>query len=247
MVTLWGLNPSLRAKATDKIKIVTVAPGVTWTSILDCQCSGAIQSGTPAIAMTESQGDTRGCHAIHNMQFWWRYRYSILINQKKKKKNLTRTQLYREWLMTGFHYYMSKSSGDGMHRTNFESETNELLKTQSAVSPFMTLCTPVLTCAHMTPLVEKEFGLLISAHFTSISVDSSWLYCKESGNQLQESWGGVLNWEVGDGMRVGASGSQQGKEQPSLAKHYKPYHCSPSVRKIYSISSALGITRDQVK
>lgn len=168
-------------------------------------------------------------------------------NQSEKKKNLTRTQLYREWLMTGFHYYMSKSSGDGMHRTNFESETNELLKTQSAVSPFMTLCTPVLTCAHVTPLVEKEFGLLISAHFTSISVDSSWLYCKESGNQLQESWGGVLNWEVGDGMRVGASGSQQGKEQPSLAKHYKLYHCSPSVRKIYSIPSALGITRDQVK
>lgn len=61
----------------------------------------------------------------------------------------------------------------GTHRTNCELEINELLKTQSAVPPFMTLCMRVLTCAHVTPLVEKEFGLLISAHFTSISVDSS--------------------------------------------------------------------------
>jgi hypothetical protein len=36
--------------------------------------------------MTESQGDTRGCHTFHNMQFWWRYGYFILINQEKKKK-----------------------------------------------------------------------------------------------------------------------------------------------------------------
>lgn len=54
-----------------------------------------------------------------------------------------------------------------------EPEINELLKTQSAVPPFMTLCMRVLTCTHVTPLVEEEFGLLISAHFTSISVDSS--------------------------------------------------------------------------
>lgn len=39
---------------------------------------------SPAIAMTESLGDTRGCHTIHNMQFWYRHRGSLLINQKKK-------------------------------------------------------------------------------------------------------------------------------------------------------------------
>lgn len=221
-----------------------MAPGVTWTSILDCQCSGAIQSGTPAIAMTESQGDTRGCHAIHNMQFWWRYRYSILINQKKTSPGLSYTEsdLWQDFTTT-----WARAVAGGTHRTNCEPEINELLKTQSAVPPFMTLCTCVLTCAHVTPLVEKEFGLLISAHFTSISVDSSWLYCKENGNQLQESWEGVFNWEVGDGMRAGAPGSKQGKEQPSLAKHYKLYHCSPSVRKIYSITSPHRITRGQMK
>lgn len=78
--------------------------------------------------------------------------------------------------MTGFHYHVSKSCGDGTHKTNSEPEINELLKTQSAVSPFMTSCTHVLTCTHVTPLVEKEFGLLISPHFASTSVDSSWLY-----------------------------------------------------------------------
>lgn len=232
MVTLWGLNPSLRAKATDKIKIVTVAPCVTWTSILDCQCSGAIQSGTPAIALTESQGDTRGCHTIHNMQFWWRHRYSILINQKKK---LTGAQIHRDWLMTGFHYHMSKSSGDGTHKTNLEPKINELLKTQSAVSPFVTLRMHVLMCTHVTPLVDKEFGLLISSHFTSVSVDSSWLYWKQNGNQRWKSWEGVLIWEVGGGVRARALASKEGEDQPSLVKRYKLYHCSPSARKIYSV------------
>lgn len=75
--------------------------------------------------------------------------------------------------MTGFHYHMSKSSGDGTHKTNLEPKINELLKTQSAVSPFVTLRMHVLMCTHVTPLVDKEFGLLISSHFTSVSVDSS--------------------------------------------------------------------------
>lgn len=145
MVALWGLNPSPRAKATDKIKIVTVAPSVTWTSILDCQCSDAIQSGTPATAMTESQGDTRGCHTIHNMQFWSSHRYSILINQEN-----SRGLGYRDWLMTGFHWNMSKSRGDGTYKEPWthSSKTNELFKTQCAGFQFMTVCMHIFWHAH---------------------------------------------------------------------------------------------------
>lgn len=58
VVTLWGLNPSPRAKATDKIKIVTIAHGVTRASIPECQCSGAIRSGTLATAVTAARADT---------------------------------------------------------------------------------------------------------------------------------------------------------------------------------------------
>lgn len=100
--------------------------------------------------------------------------------EKKTKKQLTRTQIYRDWLMRGFHYHMSKGCGDGTHKTNLRPEINELLRcSQSAASPFMSWLTYVLPCAHVTSLVDEKFGLLISSHFTSISIDSSWLHWKK--------------------------------------------------------------------